>query len=142
MPLAARLPLPASASEHRGHLDLLTAALSRLDSVRKLAGQFQGPYEKIDVLVSNAGVSKVSRVVGADGMERWSPRISQDPPPDQHADGSPTQCASPASFNGRQAHNVEAAERRLLPSTRPSAGGKRVTANCVSPGFVNNHTPH
>jgi NAD(P)-dependent dehydrogenase (short-subunit alcohol dehydrogenase family) len=57
------------ASEPEGRLDLLMADMSRLADVRRLIDQVTGRYERLDVLVNNAGVSKARRELTADGLE-------------------------------------------------------------------------
>lgn len=50
-------------------LDLMLADLTSLASVRKLAGDFQAKYSRLDVLLNNAGLIIDRRKVTADGFE-------------------------------------------------------------------------
>ena len=50
-------------------VDLLLADLSSLDSVRKLASQFQTNYQKLHVLINNAGLFNQRRNLTSDGYE-------------------------------------------------------------------------
>lgn len=56
-----------------GHqnVDVITGDLASLDDVRKIAGQINASYEKLDVLVNNAGgIMDAKRQVTEDGLER------------------------------------------------------------------------
>src|SRR5207302_5631717 len=50
-------------------VDLLVADLSSLESVRKLATDFQKKYSKLHVLVNNAGLFNQRRMVTHDGYD-------------------------------------------------------------------------
>jgi len=50
-------------------VDLLMADLSSLESVRKLAAEFEKKYSKLHVLVNNAGLFNQRRKVTTDGYE-------------------------------------------------------------------------
>jgi retinol dehydrogenase-14 len=50
-------------------VDFVLADLSRLDEVRRLAGSLQAQYERLDVLVNNAGGFFLRRRETADGLE-------------------------------------------------------------------------
>jgi NAD(P)-dependent dehydrogenase (short-subunit alcohol dehydrogenase family) len=50
-------------------VDIATADLSSLAEVRRLAGDVQRRYERLDVLVNNAGVISTRRQVTVDGFE-------------------------------------------------------------------------
>ncbi len=53
-------------------IDLLTADFSSLAEIRKLAGEITRNYDKLDVLVNNAGVFVTKRLYTADGHElQW-----------------------------------------------------------------------
>src|SRR5437016_2245624 len=52
-----------------GSVDLLLADLSSLESVRRLAAEFQKKYSKLHVLVNNAGLFNQRRKVTTDGYE-------------------------------------------------------------------------
>jgi NAD(P)-dependent dehydrogenase (short-subunit alcohol dehydrogenase family) len=49
--------------------DTLTCDFTSLDDVRKLAAEILGRYERIDVLINNAGVMTTRRTVTGDGHE-------------------------------------------------------------------------
>jgi NAD(P)-dependent dehydrogenase (short-subunit alcohol dehydrogenase family) len=51
------------------HVDYLLADLSVQDQVRQLAADFKARYERLDVLVNNAGAIFFRRQVSADGIE-------------------------------------------------------------------------
>jgi NAD(P)-dependent dehydrogenase (short-subunit alcohol dehydrogenase family) len=51
------------------HVDYLLADLSVQDQVRQLAADFKARYERLDVLVNNAGAIFLRRQVSADGIE-------------------------------------------------------------------------
>jgi NAD(P)-dependent dehydrogenase (short-subunit alcohol dehydrogenase family) len=50
-------------------VDLMFCDLSSLDSIRKLAAEFRKKYQKLHVLINNAGVMLSKRVLSADGFE-------------------------------------------------------------------------
>jgi NAD(P)-dependent dehydrogenase (short-subunit alcohol dehydrogenase family) len=50
-------------------LDLLVADMSSFGSVRALAAQVQQRYQRLDVLINNAGTAIVRRTLSADGIE-------------------------------------------------------------------------
>jgi len=52
-----------------GRMEVLTADLSELADVRRLATQLGEQYDRIEVLINNAGVAKFRREVTADGLE-------------------------------------------------------------------------
>jgi NAD(P)-dependent dehydrogenase (short-subunit alcohol dehydrogenase family) len=51
-------------------IDLLTADLSSLDAVRRLAAEVRGSYDHLDVLLHNAGIADYRRETTTDGYER------------------------------------------------------------------------
>ncbi len=51
------------------NVDLMLADLSSMQSVRQLAQEFLAKYQKLHVLVNNAGIFLPKRVVTADGLE-------------------------------------------------------------------------
>lgn len=50
-------------------IDLLLADISTRQGVRSLAGQFNQRYERLDVLINNAGLAAPKRELTADGIE-------------------------------------------------------------------------
>ncbi len=52
------------------NVDLLVADLSSQAAIRKLAADFQGKYDKLHVLINNAGVLAKERKLTEDGLER------------------------------------------------------------------------
>jgi retinol dehydrogenase-12 len=50
-------------------VDVMSADLTSLQSVRKLAGTFTARYPRLDVLINNAGIFASKRVLTADGFE-------------------------------------------------------------------------
>jgi len=50
-------------------LDLLSADMSSFESVRELAAQVHQQYQRLDVLINNAGTAIVRRALSADGIE-------------------------------------------------------------------------
>src|SRR5713226_8121955 len=51
------------------NVNLIVADLSSIDVVRQLAQEFRSKYDKIHVLVNNAGIFLPKRVTTADGLE-------------------------------------------------------------------------
>src|SRR5262249_20183626 len=51
------------------HIDFLVADISSLASVRSAAEEFKRKYDKLHVLVNNAGVYKATRTLSPDGLE-------------------------------------------------------------------------
>ena len=50
-------------------IDLLYCDLSSLDSIRKFASEFKAKYQKLHVLINNAGVMLSKREISEDGFE-------------------------------------------------------------------------
>lgn len=50
-------------------LELMLVDLATQDAVRATAGELLGKYQRVDVLINNAGVFKSKRTVTADGLE-------------------------------------------------------------------------
>jgi len=146
----------------QGRVELHVADMSQLDSVRKLAEQIQGRYERLDVLVNNAGVSKQAREVTADGLEmtfatnHLGPFLLTNLLLDQLRGSAPARIVTVSSsvhkqvkeipwddlqgaqsFNGLKAYNLS----KLMNILFTRELGRRladqgVTANSLSPGFV------
>src|SRR5437588_1875811 len=76
-------------------VDLLMADLSSLESVRKLATEFQKKYSKLHVLVNNAGLFNQRRKVTTDGYENTFAKLPRtfplDKSPTANARGQRTQ---------------------------------------------------
>jgi NAD(P)-dependent dehydrogenase (short-subunit alcohol dehydrogenase family) len=53
-----------------GSVDLLICDLSLMDSIRHFAGEFKSKYNRLDVLINNAGADFRNREVTAEGFER------------------------------------------------------------------------
>lgn len=51
-------------------VDLLICDLSSMDSIRRFAKEFKNKYDRLDVLVNNAGALFNKREVTAEGFER------------------------------------------------------------------------
>src|SRR5262249_10153776 len=69
-----RAKAEATASEIKAqsgnsHIDFLVADVSSLASVRSAAEEFKRKYDKLHVLVNNAGVYKATRTLSPDGLE-------------------------------------------------------------------------
>jgi NAD(P)-dependent dehydrogenase (short-subunit alcohol dehydrogenase family) len=58
-----------AASRGRGRVELLVADLSSLAEVRRAAAEFKAKYDRLDVLINNAGVLVPRRRVTVDGIE-------------------------------------------------------------------------
>ena len=52
-----------------GNLDLMTADLSQLTEVRRLASEFKNRYDHLHILINNAGVFSTQRKITKDGFE-------------------------------------------------------------------------
>lgn len=57
-------------SESQVEVTVLIADLARLDEIRRLAAEVRARYERLDVLVNNAGAIHAQREVSADALER------------------------------------------------------------------------
>src|SRR5688572_3543141 len=51
------------------NIDYLLADLSLMAQVRKLADEFKAKYERLDILLNNAGAMNMSKKVTAEGLE-------------------------------------------------------------------------
>jgi NAD(P)-dependent dehydrogenase (short-subunit alcohol dehydrogenase family) len=157
----------AAVADIRAHawssqVDLQIADLSQLDSVRKLADQVHGRYDKIDILINNAGVSKQTRQVTADGLEttfatnHLGPFLLTNLLLDPLRGSAPSRVVTVSSavhkqvrsipwddlqgersFNGLVAYNLSKLLNILFTAELARRlSGSGVTANCVNPGFV------
>jgi len=52
-----------------GHADLMDCDLASLESVRAFADSFREKYDRLDILINNAGVWEMKRKESADGIE-------------------------------------------------------------------------
>lgn len=52
-----------------GHVDLMACDLASLESVRNFAGQFLDKYDRLDILINNAGTWETRRKESEDGIE-------------------------------------------------------------------------
>ncbi len=52
-----------------GHVDLMECDLASLDSVRRFAEAFNEKYDRLDVLINNAGIWEMKRNESEDGIE-------------------------------------------------------------------------
>jgi NAD(P)-dependent dehydrogenase (short-subunit alcohol dehydrogenase family) len=66
----ARVRQKIMESSGNAEVHYLNADLSSQDQVRRLAGDFMASYERLDVLVNNAGAAFLRRRLSADGIER------------------------------------------------------------------------
>jgi NAD(P)-dependent dehydrogenase (short-subunit alcohol dehydrogenase family) len=66
----ARVRQQISESSGNPHVDYLNADLSSQEQVRRLASDFKDRYDRLDVLVNNAGAAFLRRKLSADGIER------------------------------------------------------------------------
>jgi len=66
---AARDEIVALTGSGKEKVDLILADLASMESVRKLADTFMARYERLHVLINNAGVILSKRSVTADGLE-------------------------------------------------------------------------
>lgn len=57
------------AGKPRGRADWVVADLTRLNEVRRLAAEFCQRYDRLDVLINNAGVIPARRIMTPDGFE-------------------------------------------------------------------------
>jgi NAD(P)-dependent dehydrogenase (short-subunit alcohol dehydrogenase family) len=56
-------------ASHNDRLDIFTANLASLKQVRKLSDEIHGKYDRLEVLINNAGVALGSYEVSEDGFE-------------------------------------------------------------------------
>ena len=81
----------------RARVEVLTADLSRLGEVRALAAQVRDRYNRLDVLVNNAGVVKFRPELTPDGLGSPSPPTTWD------RSCSPTCCSTSSARAPRRA---------------------------------------
>jgi NAD(P)-dependent dehydrogenase (short-subunit alcohol dehydrogenase family) len=141
-------------------LELLLADLSRQDDVRALASQVKDRFDRLDVLINNAGVDVGKRSVTADGLELTfavnylAPFLLTNLLLDMLEASAPSRIVNVASsaYRGAQIDFDDLqSERRFGQSAYNNSklalvlftydlarrlAGTGVTANCVDPGFV------
>jgi NAD(P)-dependent dehydrogenase (short-subunit alcohol dehydrogenase family) len=142
----------------RARVEVLTADLSRLGQVRRLAAQVQAGYDRLDVLVHNAGVAKFRRELTPDGLgvtmatNHLGPFLLTNLLLDQLKQSAPARVVTVASDrHTRQrsipwedlepGHDCSYVASKLLNllftyELARRLAGTGVTANCLSPGFV------
>jgi NAD(P)-dependent dehydrogenase (short-subunit alcohol dehydrogenase family) len=149
------------AKSGRSDVDLLLADFSALDSVRGLAREVLERYDRIDVLVNNAGLIAGKRAVTADGFEltfavnHLAPFLLTNLLLDRMVSSAPARIVNVASrahlraaldfedldvrsgYDGMDAYSRSKLANVLF--TRELArrlAGSGVTANCLHPGVV------
>ena len=142
----------------RARVEVLTADLSRLGQVRTLAAQDQDRYDRLDVLVNNAGVAKFHRELTPDGLgvtfatNHLGPFLLTNLLLDQLKKSAPARVVTVSSDRHKQQRSIpwDDLEHRRECSYKASKllnilftyelarrlVGIGVTANCLSPGFV------
>ena len=142
----------------RARVEVLTADLSRLGQVRTLAAQVQDRYDRLDVLVNNAGVAKFHRELTPDGLgvtfatNHLGPFLLTNLLLDQLKKSAPARVVTVSSDRHKQQRSIpwDDLEHRRECSYKASKllnilftyelarrlVGIGVTANCLSPGFV------
>jgi NAD(P)-dependent dehydrogenase (short-subunit alcohol dehydrogenase family) len=138
-------------------VDNLTADLSSLAQVRRLAEEVRGGYDRLDVLVNNAGVIMRHRRLTADGLEttfatnHLAPFLLTNLLRDLLQRSAPARVVTVSSDAHRGARTIRWDD---MPPGKPDYGlsklcnilftvelakrleGTGVTANCLHPGFI------
>jgi NAD(P)-dependent dehydrogenase (short-subunit alcohol dehydrogenase family) len=145
-------------------VDLLIADMSSQASVRELAKQIRGKYQRLDVLINNAGATSPARKVSADGIEitvagnhlgpalltaLLLPLLKASAPSrivnvssDGHRAGRMAYSPSDIQYERRKYHWGSAySQSKLLMNAYTFELARRiegigVTANCLHPGLV------
>jgi NAD(P)-dependent dehydrogenase (short-subunit alcohol dehydrogenase family) len=142
----------------RARVEVLTADLSRLGQVRRLAAQVQDRYDRLDVLVNNAGVAKFRPQLTPDGLgvtlatNHLGPFLLTNLLLDQLKKSAPARVVTVSSDRHTRQRSIpwddlelrhdcsyKASKLLNILFTYELAGrlaGTGVTANCLSPGFV------
>jgi NAD(P)-dependent dehydrogenase (short-subunit alcohol dehydrogenase family) len=137
---------------------VLTADLSRLGQVRTLAAQVRDRYDRLDVLVNNAGVAKFRPQLTPDGLgvtfatNHLGPFLLTNLLLDQLKKSAPARVLAVSSDRHKQqrsipwddlepGHDCSYKASKLLNilftyELARRLAGTGVTANCLSPGFV------
>ena len=147
------------------NIDLLLCDLSSQDQVRKLVDEFKNKYQKLDVLINNAGVMLKKRVLSVDGIEMnyavhfLAPFLLTNLLLDVLKKSAPSRIINVASaahkrakidFNDLQSENKKyrlfivygtskLAEVLFTYELSRKLEGTGVTANAVHPGVVNSN---
>ena len=145
-----------------GQANVLVADLSRMDDVRRVAQEARERYPDLNVLINNAGVSKVAREVTPDGLEttfatnHMAPFLLSTTLLDVLARNRPARILNITSEQHRFVRGIPWAdlqgERRFRPIEQYSltklynilftrelsrrANSMGVVVSCVSPGFL------
>jgi retinol dehydrogenase-12 len=142
----------------RSRVEVLTADISRLGDVRTLAAQVQDRYDRLDVLVNNAGVAKFRLQLTPDGLgvtfatNHLGPFLLTNLLLDQLRHSAPARVLTVSSDRHKQQRSIpwedlepghdctyKASKLLNILFTYELARrlvGTGVTANCLSPGFV------
>jgi NAD(P)-dependent dehydrogenase (short-subunit alcohol dehydrogenase family) len=142
----------------RARVEVLTADLSHLGQVRRLAAQVQAGHDRLDVLVNNAGVAKFRRELTPDGLgvtlatNHLGPFLLTNLLLDRLKRSAPARVVTVSSDrHTRQrsipwddlepGHDCSYVASKLLNllftyELARRLAGTGVTANCLSPGFV------
>jgi NAD(P)-dependent dehydrogenase (short-subunit alcohol dehydrogenase family) len=142
----------------RSRVEVLTADLSRLGQVRTLAAQVRDRYDRLDVLVNNAGVAKSRPQLTPDGLgvtfatNHLGPFLLTNLLLDQLRHSAPARVLTVSSDRHTQqrsipwedlepGHDCTYKASKLLNvlftyELARRLAGTGVTANCLSPGFV------
>jgi NAD(P)-dependent dehydrogenase (short-subunit alcohol dehydrogenase family) len=142
----------------RSRVEVLTADISRLGEVRTLAAQVQDRYDRLDVLVNNAGVAKFRPQLTPDGLgvtfatNHLGPFLLTNLLLDQLRRSAPARVITVSSDRHTQQRSIpwddlepghdctyKASKLLNILFTYELArrlSGTGVTANCLSPGFV------
>jgi NAD(P)-dependent dehydrogenase (short-subunit alcohol dehydrogenase family) len=142
----------------RAQVEVLTADISRLGQVRTLAAQVRDRYDRLDVLVNNAGVAKFRPELTPDGLgvtfatNHLGPFLLTNLLLDQLRQSAPARVITVSSDRHKQQRTIpwddlepgrdctyKASKLLNILFTYELARrlvGTGVTANCLSPGFV------
>jgi retinol dehydrogenase 12 len=142
----------------RARVEVLTADLSRLGEVRTLAAQVRDGYDRLDVLVNNAGVAKFRHELTPDGLgitlatNHLGPFLLTNLLLDQLKKSAPARVLAVSSYRHTKQRSIpwddlepgrdcsyKASKLLNILFTYELArrlAGTGVTANCLSPGFV------
>jgi retinol dehydrogenase-14 len=146
----------------RAQVEVMTADLSSLAQVRKLAADFLGGHGRVDVLVNNAGVISPGRRLTADGLEttfatnHLGPFLLTSLLCGLLVDSAPARVVTVSSAAHKQvrtipwddlARGAKSGQAQAYPVSKllnilftaelaRRLAGTGVTANCLHPGFV------